>query len=88
VQVYGEFKFPIISDMIKNVPITENDSFIDLGSGMRLLPIAEGSAGNSFFSPFSPAWWKVLPWYCILLAYVRGKAYVMVTLAAQWLLLL
>lgn len=53
-QVYGEFKFPIISDMIERVPITESDTFIDLGSGMRggdtrlshVTSIKEGLSGS------------------------------------------
>jgi len=32
-QVYGETSFELVSRMIEAVPITEEDSFIDLGSG-------------------------------------------------------
>jgi H3 lysine-79-specific histone-lysine N-methyltransferase len=33
-QVYGETSFDLITEMIKRVPLTENDIFIDLGSGV------------------------------------------------------
>jgi len=32
-QVYGETSFELVSQMIEAIPITEEDSFIDLGSG-------------------------------------------------------
>eukprot|EP01135_Chromosphaera_perkinsii_P001810 Nk52_evm79s210 gene=Nk52_evmTU79s210 len=33
-EVYGEFKFDIICDIIKRIPITKDDIFLDLGSGV------------------------------------------------------
>jgi len=32
-QVYGETSYELVSRMIEAIPITEEDSFIDLGSG-------------------------------------------------------
>jgi len=36
-QVYGETSFELVSRMIEAIPVTENDSFIDLGSGVCVL---------------------------------------------------
>jgi len=33
-QVYGETSFELVSRMIEAIPVTEEDCFIDLGSGM------------------------------------------------------
>ena len=37
-QVYGETSFELVSKMLEAIPLNEDDSFIDLGSGM-LTPV-------------------------------------------------
>lgn len=32
-QVYGETSYDLVEEMLKRIPLTENDAFIDLGSG-------------------------------------------------------
>jgi len=36
-QVYGETSFELVSRMLEAIPLNEEDSFIDLGSGMSTL---------------------------------------------------
>ena len=41
IKVYGETSFELVAQMIKEVPMSRNDVFIDLGSGkscIELLP--------------------------------------------------
>jgi len=37
-QVYGETSFELVSKMLEAIPLNEDDSFIDLGSG-TLTPV-------------------------------------------------
>lgn len=45
-QVYGETSFDLITEMIKRVPLTENDIFIDLGSGVGNVVLQVAALSN------------------------------------------
>ena len=49
-QVYGETSFDLIMEMIKRVPLTENDIFIDLGSGVGNVVLQVAALTNCKFA--------------------------------------
>uniref|UniRef100_A0A0V0J9F8 Histone-lysine N-methyltransferase, H3 lysine-79 specific n=1 Tax=Schistocephalus solidus TaxID=70667 RepID=A0A0V0J9F8_SCHSO len=49
-QVYGETSFELVSQMVNTVSITNDDSFIDLGSGVGQVVLQVAASSNAKFS--------------------------------------